>query len=161
VAVDQWVAAGSECRLAPEGRTVQAYNQEAFHYFLALERTRAERSNRRLLLVLVSALPRSPAVGWRMDPRTAQRLFAALWLSTRDADFIGWYRDGQTAGAVLTQRAKEPAGHVPRQIRARVAAALHAELSARIRPALRIHVWPLMPKTTDDAGADNQRTGTR
>lgn len=163
-AADHDVAVGSECQLAPEGRAVQAYNQEAFHYFLALERTRAGRSNRRLLLVLASVLPRAPFNGWRMDPRVAQKLFAGLWLSTRDADFIGWYRDGRSAGAVLTQRAKEEkdeSGNVSRQIRTRVEAALHAELPRSVRQTLRIHVFHLMPKVTEYAGADDRLARTR
>ena len=157
----QGVVSGSECQLAPEGRAVQAYNQEAFHYFLALERTRAARSNRPLVLVLASVLPRSPLAGWRMDARVAQKLFAGLWLSTRDADFIGWYREGRSAGAVLTQRAKEESGNVSRQIRARVETALHAELSRSVLGTLRIHVFQLMPKISEYATADQLRTGTR
>ena len=41
------------CGVAFEGRLGQAYNEEAFRYFLAIERKRAERSHRTFLLLLV------------------------------------------------------------------------------------------------------------
>ena len=98
MAVDQWVAAGSECRLAPEGRTVQAYNQEAFHYFLALERTRAERSNRRLLLVLVSGTLADRlselwggGIAWEQDQREHPHEAHYLRLdSSKARERLGW-----------------------------------------------------------------------
>ena len=44
---------GCSCGVALESRLGQAYNEEAFRYFLAVERTRSERSGRPFLLVLV------------------------------------------------------------------------------------------------------------
>jgi hypothetical protein len=31
-------------------------------------------------------------------------VFSALWLSVRETDFIGWYREPRLVGAVLTPR---------------------------------------------------------
>ncbi len=138
-------AAGIECALAPEGRAFHAYNQEAFHYFLALERTRAERSRRSVVLVLASTLRRA-GVRRPMDSSSAQKLFAGLWLCTRDADFIGWYREGRIAGAVLAQRSEHQSGNVCRRIRARVLDVLFGALPKSTRAMLRVHVVQLLPK---------------
>ncbi len=132
--------AGSMCRLAREGRTVLAYNEEAFRYFLEIECARAERSGRPVILVLarLSARPRIAAA-------VAQKLFGGLWLCIRETDFIGWYHEGRTAGAVLTQRPGVSLADVTREIRARVSDALGQALPPRARRRLRVHVWPLLP----------------
>ena len=144
--------AGSECLLAWEGRGFQAYNEQAFRYFMALECIRAARSNRALTLVLSTVMPGSSVDGWRIDPVVAQKLFAGLWLSTREADFIGWYREGQVAGAVLTHCSTEVSPGLSRRIRARVATVLGAELSRGLRQDLRVHVCPLRPNTASARG---------
>jgi hypothetical protein len=139
------VVAGASCRLATEGRAFLAYNQEAFHYFLALERKRAERSSRPLMLVLASVMPRSVVLGWRIEPAVAQKVFAALWVCTREADFIGWYREGQVAGAVLVHCATDSTAGVSRQVRARVTTALSTSLSRGLQQAVRVHVLRMVP----------------
>ena len=145
VADGREIVAGSECLMASEGRAFQAYNEHAFRYFLSLECTRAARSNRALTLVLSSVMSGSSVDGWRIDPVVAQKLFAGLWLSTREADFIGWYREGQVAGAVLTHCSTDVSAGLSRRIRARVASVLGAELSRGLRQDLRVHVCPLRP----------------
>ena len=139
------VGGGDACRLAPEGRPFPAYNEEAFHYFLALERTRLERSNRPLMLVLANARRRAPDPGRRHDQMTAQKLFSGLWRCTREADIIGWYRDGRVAGAVLTQDSPGSPADVAQQVRARVTATLRAELPPTQWQKLCVHVVRLEP----------------
>jgi hypothetical protein len=81
-----------------------AYNEAAFNHFLAIERRRAERSRRSILLVLVSVQAqagRSNVLGHA----AATELFARLGASVREVDFVGWYREGRVAAAVLTQQA--------------------------------------------------------
>lgn len=141
----QDATAGSECGLAPEGRACHAYNEEAFHYFLALERKRAERSHRSLVLVLASIVRRVPGVRL-MDSSAAHKLFTGLWLSTRDTDFIGWYRAGRVAGAVLTQPSTPPPENVCDRIRARVPSMLAGALPKGTRSMLRVHVLQLTAK---------------
>src|SRR5918994_6327369 len=81
---------------------VQTYNEEAFGHFLALERKRAERSSRTFFLVLVS-LKREPRLRVRFSPFVADRLFSGLSHCVREVDFVGWFRQGNVAGAVLAQ----------------------------------------------------------
>jgi hypothetical protein len=152
------VAAGSAFRLAAVGGgAARAYNQEAFHYFLALERHRAERSNRPLTLVLASVTPRL-AVHRINDWASAQKLLTGLWLCTRDADFIGWYREGRVAAAVLTQRSPTAPSNMTRHIRTRVTESVRAQLPKSLRQTLRVHVFQLMPKA--GGAAREARRGT-
>jgi hypothetical protein len=80
----------------------QAYDEAAFHYFMALERSRADRAERSLSLLLVKLRKDSPAGDW-MPPAMAAKVFAGLWASLRDVDFVGWYREGRVIGAILVQ----------------------------------------------------------
>src|SRR5207249_10194531 len=79
------------CGVALEGRLGEAYNEEAFRYFLAIERKRSERSGRPFLLLLVD-LKEQSGVTVRIDPMVAPKLFSALWLCLRETDCVGWYR---------------------------------------------------------------------
>src|SRR4029077_9558004 len=91
--------------VALEGRLGQAYNEEAFRYFLEIERKRAARARRPVLLLLLD-LKEQPAA--HMDPILAGKLFSGLWICLRETDVIGWYREDRVAGAVLTQLEEGP-----------------------------------------------------
>jgi hypothetical protein len=117
-----------------------AYNEAAFSHFLAIERRRAERSRRSVLLVLVSAQSQAgrPAT---LSQAAASELFARLGASVREVDFVGWYREGRVAAAVLTQQA--PASSV---VRDRVVSRVTAAVSAPVLAAhgrLRVRVVSL------------------
>jgi hypothetical protein len=87
------------------GRPVgHAYNEAAFHYFLAAERSRVQRSRRSMILVLVSLRP-SPGRSEHLTDATASMIFAGLAAAVREVDFVGWYWQGRVAGAVLPQAA--------------------------------------------------------
>ena len=133
------------CNLAFKGRALQAYNEEAFRYFLAVERRRAERSSRSFLLLLVN-LKMQRGIRVRIDPVVAARLFSGLWFSVRDADFIGWYRGESVVGAVLTQRADTPEPDVCRRIARRVKGVLFERLPSRVARCLQVRVLQLQPR---------------
>ena len=88
--------------ITSEGQIGQAYNEDAFRYFLSIEQKRVERTGHSFLLLLVKARsngqPEEP-----FSSLVASRVFDALSLTLRDTDFTGWYRQGYVAGAVLTQ----------------------------------------------------------
>jgi hypothetical protein len=115
------------------------YNEEAFRHFLAVERMRAERSERSFLLLLVS-LRRSPDDGVRIPRTVCASLFSGLALCVREVDFIGWYRDGVAAGAVLAQGLDEPDAAAPGRIIERVTSVLTEQLPSRIAERLRVRV---------------------
>jgi hypothetical protein len=128
--------------VAPEGRLRQIYNEEAFRYLLAIERTRAERSCCSFLLVLVD-LKNQRGMSGRITPAVAAKLLSGLSLSVRDGDFIGWFREGRVAGAVLTQGPDPPAPDVPRQLGQRITATLRERLPAPLTGRVRVlHVRP-------------------
>ena len=125
-----------ECRLG------QAYNEEAFRYFLEIERKRAARARRPVLLLLLD-LKEQPAA--HMDPILAGKLFSGLWLCLRETDVIGWYREDRVAGAVLTQLENGPQSNVSGLIRQRAMGALSHGLSSDVARRLRVRVYQLRP----------------
>src|SRR5256885_15992848 len=99
--------------MAVEDRQGRAYDEGAFRYFLALEQQRSTRSGRAFLLVLVYLKGKAGA-GARIDTTLAGPLFGRLWRCFRESDFIGWYREGRVAGAVLTELRKGAGAGVAR-----------------------------------------------
>lgn len=134
-------AARCACGMAMEGRWGQAYNEEAFRYFLAIERKRAERAGHPVLLLLVDLKEEPGAVRTRIDTRLAGKLFSCLRLYLRDTDIIGWYREGLVAGAVLTESRARPRTNVSRVVRQRVGEGLGLRLSADVVRRLRVRVY--------------------
>ena len=130
--------------VALEGRLGQAYNEEAFRYFLEIERKRAARARRPVLLLLMD-LKEQPAIGARIDPMLAAKLFSGLWLCLRETDVIGWYREDRVAGAVLNQLEEGPLSDVSSLIRQRVTGALCKDLSSDVARRLRVRVYHLRP----------------
>jgi len=114
-----------------------AYNEAAFRHFLGIERRRVERSERSLLLVLVS-LRTSPGRIDTLPSDAAAALFAALGSTVREVDFVGWYREGRVAAAVMAQTTASPIDSRAR-VADRVAATLRdtalADLPLRVRVA--------------------------
>ena len=138
------------------GAAGQAYNQTAFRHFLAIERRRAERSGRPVLLVLV-ALRRNHLES-RLSNATAAAIFRGLGETVREIDFAGWFREGLIAGAVLTQGggAAEPAReHVAK----RVMRALGAHVPAWHLRNLRVRVVRFDPRTVADKHAPALASG--
>jgi hypothetical protein len=132
------------CGAALEGRMGQAYNEEAFRYFLTVERKRAASSRRSFLLLLVSIKKRS-GVSRPIRPVVATSIFAGLWLGVREVDFIGWFREGRVAGAVLTQGADPIAPDVSRRISQRLTETLRGRVPAHVARRLHVRVLQLRP----------------
>jgi hypothetical protein len=134
------VSEGCACGLALEGRRGQAYNEEAFRYFLAVERKRSKRLGRCFLLLLVD-LKGQPGVSVPIDSRLARQVFSGLWLCLRESDFVGWYREGRVAGAVLTELRDRPRTDVSRLLSERVSEVLPARLPSDVARRLRVRVY--------------------
>ena len=125
------------CHVAQEGNLGQAYNEEAFRYFLAIERKRSERSGRPFVLLLVN-LKQGPGRRARIEPTVARQLFSGLWASLRETDFIGWYREDHVAGALLVEFQDGLWRDVSSMIVQRVSAGIRERLSTNV--ALRLQV---------------------
>jgi hypothetical protein len=107
------------CGIALESRLGQACNEEAFRYFLAIERKRSRRSGRSFVLLLVR-LRRGRGAPERIDPATAVKLFTGLWLGLRETDQIGWFREGRVAAALLTQIVEPPGTDIVSLVREKI-----------------------------------------
>jgi hypothetical protein len=141
--LEQWEDFGGFAH-APEARLSEAYNEEAFRYFLELERKRSEVSSRPFLLLLIDLKKQA---GWDSEPSInyaiADKLFSALSTCLRETDFVGWYREGRVAGAVLTQHTETAAGGVPDLVSPRVVVALQHALSEAVASRLQVRVYQL------------------
>jgi len=120
------------------GHVGPAYNEAAFRHFLAVDRRRAGRSARSVLLILV-AVQESLGTSVKLTDASASALFRELAASVREVDFVGWYREGYVAAAVLAQGVRA-SGEVPNVITKRVLFALKNRLSTDLSRNLRVRV---------------------
>jgi hypothetical protein len=123
------------------------HDQETFLYFLSLEEKRSERSNRPLLLMLVELKKEDAGMRARFEPRIAGELFAVLRACLRETDFVGWYRDGHVAGAVLTHVGDTADADISALLSQRVGEALRGSLPAHVASRLQVLVHQLSPAT--------------
>ena len=127
---------------APEGLSTTVYNEEAFRYFLDVERNRLERSQR-LLFVLVDLRRRD--VDLHMDSATTTRVFAGLSQCVREVDFVGWYIEGRVAAAVLAQGAAMPDGEASLRIGQRINRVIAEQLPDSVARHVRVRLVHLRP----------------
>ncbi|GAC1675314.1 MAG: hypothetical protein PVS2B2_10180 [Candidatus Acidiferrum sp.] len=77
--------------------------EDAFTSMLYLERRRAERSQKRFVLILVEV---KKAVGSHSKDRAVASLTEAISAATRETDIIGWYVENSLIGIVGTELGK-------------------------------------------------------
>jgi hypothetical protein len=133
----------------------EAYNEQAFHHLLAIERIRSEASTRPFLLLLVE-FDKHSGLSVPVDHDTASRLFAALAASLRDTDVIGWYREQRIAGAVLTDMGDAPQAIMP-VITERVRSFLRRDLPGDLAPLIQVRLYQL-PARIEPATETSERT---
>jgi len=131
------------CGLASSDAPGDAYNEEAFRYFLDLERKRSELSNRPFVLLLVDFSQESSVTTPEIDAGSAQKLFSALAACVRETDFIGWYRAGSVAGAVLTQHSDTPGADVQEAVSRRFEQNLRKQLPSDLEGLVRVRVYQM------------------
>jgi hypothetical protein len=131
------------CGFAKRGG-LDAYNEEAFWYLLRVERRRSERSRRPFLLVLV-VLPNEPGARVRILQPFVDKVFSGLFRVLRETDVIGWYREGQIAGAVLSGQGDAAWTDISARIIERVTDALSHALSAPTSQRLQVRAYQIQP----------------
>jgi hypothetical protein len=129
------------CGVALETSLGQACNEEAFRHFLAIERKRSRRSGRPFVLLLVG-LNKRRRLG-RIDPSVAASLFACLWLSLRESDVVGWFREGRIAGALLMQAGEGPVTNIGDLVCEKVRRSLQDRLPPEIVRRLEVRAFRL------------------
>jgi hypothetical protein len=127
------------CGVALADQWGQAYNEAAFRYFLAIERKRAIRSGRPLLLLLVDVREQAE-LGRPINDELGRQILSRLQLCLRESDLVGWYREGWVAGAVLTESGNWPWADVARRVSQRISAALAARLPWDVASRLRVRL---------------------
>jgi hypothetical protein len=139
---------GCGCGVALEARHGLAYNEEAFHYFLAIERRRADRSETPFLLILVD-LP-TPEGRAPIGPLLARQLFRGLSRAAGETDFIGWYRHGRIAGAVLVEVSDGAREELDCLVGQRALSALRQCLPPAAARRLQLRVYRHAPRERND-----------
>jgi hypothetical protein len=118
-------------------------SQQAFRQVLEIERSRARRSGRSFVVVLVRArnvLKNSGGIGRTLG----ERLFATLGRCLRDSDHIGWYLEGRVVGAILINPSESLPEPVAR-LEQRIGKALDSELRPLEKDGLRMRLCHLRP----------------
>jgi hypothetical protein len=133
----------------------EAYNEQAFHHFLSIERKRSEASTRPFLLLLVE-FDKHLELPVPVGPDVASRLFASLSESLRDTDVIGWYREQRIAGAVLTDLGDAPQTIMP-AITRRVRSFLQRDLPRDLASLVQVRLYQL-PARIEAATETPERT---
>jgi exopolysaccharide biosynthesis polyprenyl glycosylphosphotransferase len=77
------------------------FPEELFRTLLVLERKRSERSTRKFLFVAIDA--RKTLMRTKADEKTVNSLIHAVYLSSREVDIKGWYRDSECIGIIYTE----------------------------------------------------------
>jgi lipopolysaccharide/colanic/teichoic acid biosynthesis glycosyltransferase len=126
-------------RLAEAGRDFVSAN--AFAKLLALERRRAERAQKQLLLMLVDA---SELSSENSAQEVIRRILRAVASSIRETDITGWYEERLVAGAILTEIPPANLSIAVNSVSIKVNAALLRALSPGQVNRLRFsfHVFP-------------------
>jgi hypothetical protein len=133
------------CEIAWQGRHGQAYNEEAFRYLLAAERTRSQRSGRPLILVLV-VIGRTDRRRGPVNAAVAAQVLGSLVRCFRQTDVVGWYRGDRVAAALLTDLGSGYRPDVSHLIHRRVTDTLSQRLPADVPRRLHIRVYPTNPE---------------
>ena len=118
---------------------IGAYNQEAFRYLLESESIRSKRSGYLCQILLVFWIDAQGRIV-QMDSYAAKTVMAALSRSLRDTDYIGWYREGRIAGAVLTVLVQESMAKVVTHLQPRLLDIIRAKLGIKETSLLQIRV---------------------
>jgi hypothetical protein len=132
--------------LTMDSRIAEAYGEDAFRYFLEIERQRAEASGRSFLLLLVD-LDKGSRQG-PIDLPVADKLFGALASCVRETDFVGWYRQGFIVGGVLTQDSTTLPEDALACVTARVRTALATSLPVQVFDSTQVRAFRIPDSAT-------------
>lgn len=115
--------------------------EEAFHRMISLEKKRAHRSRKPVLLTLLEIESPMPSE----KTRTALgKILLALAATTRETDVTGWYQNNHVVGVMFTEIAKEDRGSILSTITARVSGTLRRHLTPQhfSEVGISFHIFP-------------------
>jgi hypothetical protein len=133
------------------GRSVAAYDECVFRHLVAVERSRGGNPQGTALIVFVSLessdVQATAGATMPIPPPVARQMFVGLARSLREVDFIGWYREGRVAGAVLAQ-GPILTPDVRLRVQHRVTQELYRCLPPRLQQVLQVRVESLQQAAT-------------
>jgi hypothetical protein len=103
-------------------------HEEAFRRIISLERKRAQRSGKPVLLTLLEIESRMPSEEIRT---VLGKLLSALAATTRETDVTGWYQQNCAVGVMFTEIAMEDRDSILATIMARTSDTLRDHLTAQ------------------------------
>jgi lipopolysaccharide/colanic/teichoic acid biosynthesis glycosyltransferase len=126
---------------ADEVSTRMILSEEAFSSMLYLERRRAERGQKRYVLLLVDV---KDAISDKQKSRTIELIGQTICSVTRETDLIGWYVYGHILGVIATEIGRatsvEVRAKMSQKFRAAFLEALGPNKASRI--SLSFHFYP-------------------
>ena len=139
------------------GECESILTQPWFLRMLHLERRRAERSHKKLLLMLVDV--ENFLDGKKNNEKVLARLGAALAASTRETDIAGWYKTGSLIGVLLTEVEQPDIRSVQNQMTERVRSELQGSLGAEKINGILIS-FHFIPEDVDEENQKQQPRST-
>lgn len=118
------------------------YDKQQFHHLLHIEKIRAERSQKPLLLMLLDI---SAIINNGAPKNTPYKIQAALSPALRQVDIRGWYNQNQTIGVIFTEISSIDANSIEviiRKIYKRFCESLDNDLINKIN--IFFHIYPKM-----------------
>ena len=121
--------------------------QDAFMSMLYLERRRAERSQKRYVLLLVEL---NDAVADKQKIRTVQKVTRTLCSVTRETDVLGWYVPERIIGIIATEIGKATSAEVRQRMTQKFRAAFSEALGASKAEQITVsfHFFPEDPESS-------------
>lgn len=117
------------------------FSQEAFLRVISLERRRTERSRKPFLLMLLDMGDHLPS---ETTEKNLSKLQAALSVSTRETDVVGWYESGRILGVMFTEICLEDRKTIVSTMITRLSEILRSNLTLEqfSRVSISFHVFP-------------------
>jgi len=119
-------------------------HEEAFDRIMSIERKRAHRSRKPVLLALLEIESQKPSAKTR---RVLGKILSALATTTRDTDVTGWYEDNYVVGVMFTEIAIGDQSSILAAIIARVSGTLRGYLTRQqfSEVGTSFHIFPDEP----------------
>jgi lipopolysaccharide/colanic/teichoic acid biosynthesis glycosyltransferase len=126
---------------ADEVSTRMILSEDAFMSMLYLERRRAERAQKRYVLLLVDV---KDAISDKQKIRTTQKITRTLCAITRETDIIGWYVRDHILGVIATEIGKASSSEVREKISQKLRGAFLEALGPKTASQISIsfHFFP-------------------
>jgi len=134
---DLWSSAAQKPTCFPK----QPHGESSFRFLLANEAKRSERSGHSFH-VLLAYFAEADGGPTQIDGHVSNTLVPILSNVLRETDYLGWYRENQILGGVLTALREKSAQEVSSRIEQRFWWRMGKEFQVKDFPRLRVRLFP-------------------